>query len=87
MQPSVDGVHAPDKEESTRRQIRKSRFNQCGDTDAKKVKPTNKVTDGKDAADTFKAVKIDKHKAKILKIKSLKKKQKLKSMVTVIKTI
>ena len=58
-----------------------------GDTDAKKVKPTNKVTLSKDdAADkAFKAVKIDKHKAKNLKMTSLKK-TKSKSMVTVINT-
>ena len=55
-----------------------------GDTDAKKVKPTNKVTLSKDeAADkAFNAVKIDKNKAKM----TLSKKIKSKSMVTVINT-
>lgn len=87
MQPSVDGVHAPDKEVKVHADKSGKVVLINGDTDAKKVKPTNKVTLSKDdAADkAFKAVKIDKNKAKILKIKSLKK-TKLKSMVTVINT-
>lgn len=87
LQPSVDGVHAPDKEVKVHADKSGKVVLINGDTDAKKVKPTNKVTLSKDdAADkAFKAVKIDKHKAKILKIKSLKK-TKLKSMVTVINT-
>ncbi|MGZ0075352.1 hypothetical protein ACVXZY_00505 [Staphylococcus aureus] len=87
LQPSVDGVHAPDKEVKVHADKSGKVVLINGDTDAKKVKPTNKVTLSKDdAADkAFKAVKIDKHKAKNLKDKVIKK-TKLKSMVTVINT-
>ncbi len=76
LQPSVDGkFYAPDKEVKVHADKSGKVVLINGDTDAKKVKPTNKVTLSKDdAADkAFKAVKIDKNKAKILKIKSLEK--------------
>lgn len=74
MQPSVDGVHAPDKEVKVHADKSGKVVLINGDTDAKKVKPTNKVTLSKDdAADkAFKAVKIDKNKAKNLKDKVIK---------------
>ncbi|HGZ9072554.1 TPA: zinc metalloproteinase aureolysin [Staphylococcus aureus] len=74
LQPSVDGVHAPDKEVKVHADKSGKVVLINGDTDAKKVKPTNKVTLSKDdAADkAFKAVKIDKHKAKNLKDKVIK---------------
>lgn len=74
LQPSVDGVHAPDKEVKVHADKSGKVVLINGDTDAKKVKPTNKVTLSKDdAADkAFKAVKIDKNKAKNLKDKVIK---------------
>lgn len=68
LQPSVDGVHAPDKEVKVHADKSGKVVLINGDTDAKKVKPTNKVTLSKDeAADkAFNAVKIDKNKAKNL---------------------
>ena len=66
LQPSVDGVHAPDKEVKVHADKSGKVILINGDTDAKKVKPTNKVTLSKDeAADkAFNAVKIDKIKLK-----------------------
>lgn len=68
LQPSVDGVHASDKEVKVHADKSGKVVLINGDTDAKKVKPTNKVTLSKDeAADkAFNAVKIDKNKAKNL---------------------
>ena len=87
LQPSVDGVHAPDKEVKVHADKSGKVVLINGDTDAKKVKPTNKVTLSKDeAADkAFNAVKIDKNKAKTSKM-TLSKKIKSKSTVTVINT-
>ena len=80
-------VHAPDKEVKVHADKSGKVILINGDTDAKKVKPTNKVTLSKDeAADkAFNAVKIDKNKAKTSKM-TLSKKIKSKSMVTVINT-
>lgn len=80
-------MHAPDKEVKVHADKSGKVVLINGDTDAKKVKPTNKVTLSKDeAADkAFNAVKIDKNKAKTSKM-TLSKKIKSKSMVTVINT-
>lgn len=80
-------MHAPDKEVKVHADKSGKVILINGDTDAKKVKPTNKVTLSKDEAvdKAFNAVKIDKNKAKTSKM-TLSKKIKSKSMVTVINT-
>lgn len=69
LQPEIDGVYAPDKEVKVHADKSGDVVLVNGDTDAKKVKPTNKVTLDKAAATNkaFDAVHIDKNKAKNMK--------------------
>ncbi|MBO1199012.1 peptidase M4 family protein [Staphylococcus simiae] len=75
LQPEVDGVYAPDKEVKVHADKSGDVVLVNGDTDAKKVKPTNKVTLDKTTAinKAFDAVHIDKNKAHNMKDNVVKK--------------
>lgn len=66
LQPKVNGVYAPDKEVKVHTNPKGDVVLINGDTEAKKVEPTNKITLQKNTALThaFKAIHIDQNKAK-----------------------
>lgn len=69
MQPKVGNTYAPDKEVKVHTNKEGKVVLVNGDTDAKKVQPTNKVAISKESATdkAFEAIKIDRQKAKNLK--------------------
>ena len=69
LQPKVGNTYAPDKEVKVHTNKEGKVVLVNGDTDAKKVQPTNKVSISKESATdkAFEAIKIDRQKAKNLK--------------------
>lgn len=69
LQPKVGNTYAPDKEVKVHTNKEGKVVLVNGDTDAKKVQPTNKVAISKESATdkAFEAIKIDRQKAKNLK--------------------